>query len=70
MIPITHMSPKHGQIIMAGDPLQLSPISQSDHARHRGMVMSVLERYIDMYKTLKGIEPVRNHSENHQAFKY
>lgn len=58
MVPITCMKLKDGQVIMAGDPLQLPPISLSDHARNRGMVMSMLARYIDMYNTMEGIEAV------------
>lgn len=69
MIPITCMKIKNGQVIMAGDPLQLPPISLSDHARHRGMVMSMLERYIAMYRAMEGVEPVCDDSRIYQSFR-
>lgn len=58
MIPISCINLDRGQVIMAGDPLQLPPISLSNHARHYKLVKSMLERYIDTYRTLNGIEVV------------
>lgn len=58
MIPISCIDLDRGQVIMAGDPLQLPPISLSNHARHYKLVKSMLERYVDTYKTLNGIEVV------------
>lgn len=58
MIPISCINTNDGQIIMAGDPLQLPPISLSIHARHHRLITSMLERYIDTYKIIDGIEVV------------
>lgn len=58
MIPITSINPDGGQIILAGDPLQLPPISLSNHAKHYDLVKSMLQRYMDMYKVMDDINPV------------
>lgn len=67
LIPISFVNLKCGQVIMAGDPLQLPPITLSPHAKHFDLVKSMLERYLEMYKELDGIIPVcvllsKNHS--------
>lgn len=43
---------------MAGDPLQLPPITLSNHAKHYDLVRSMLERYVNIYKTMEGVVPV------------
>lgn len=58
MIPITSINPDGGQIILAGDPLQLPPISLSNHSKHYNLVASMLQRYLDMYQTMDGIKTV------------
>lgn len=58
LIPITSINPDGGQIILAGDPLQLPPISLSNHAKHYDLVNSMLQRYIETYKTMDNIHPV------------
>lgn len=58
MIPISCINLEGGQVIMAGDPLQLPPISLSNHARHYQLVRSMLERYIETYKSMDDIVPV------------
>ncbi|ELT94746.1 hypothetical protein CAPTEDRAFT_99205, partial [Capitella teleta] len=35
-----------GQVVLAGDPFQLGPVLQSNHAKHFGMCMSFLKRLI------------------------
>lgn len=47
------VEPQNGQIILAGDPLQLPPIVLSNHAKDRGLSYSMLERYIDRYGNIK-----------------
>lgn len=44
MIPITSMNIKHGQVIMAGDPIQLPPITLSS------MCLIKLTIYINAYR--------------------
>lgn len=58
VIPITCVNLSSGQVIMAGDPNQLPPISLSNHAKHYNLVGSMLERYVETYKTMEGVEPV------------
>ncbi|XP_031619254.1 probable RNA helicase armi [Contarinia nasturtii] len=57
LIPLSFLNLEHGQVIMAGDPLQLPPITLSDHAKHYDLVRSMLERYINTYKTMNGVIP-------------
>lgn len=58
MVPISLADPENCEIILAGDPLQLSPIVLSTHAKDRGLSYSMLERYIDRYGTIKTVEMV------------
>nr|XP_019952231.1 PREDICTED: putative helicase mov-10-B.2 isoform X1 [Paralichthys olivaceus] len=47
---------KEGQLVLAGDPMQLGPIIRSPLALHHGLGLSLLERlmkYNDLYKTSK-----------------
>ncbi|XP_055322339.1 probable RNA helicase armi [Sitodiplosis mosellana] len=57
LIPISFVNLERGQIIMAGDPLQLPPITLSNHAKHYDLVKSMLERYVNIYKTLEDVIP-------------
>lgn len=59
LIPISFINLEVGQIIMAGDPLQLSPITLSNHTKHYDLIKSMLERYVLMYKNVKGANEVR-----------
>lgn len=61
LVPISLIDPNEGQIILAGDPLQLSPIVLSNHAKDRGLSRSMLERYIDRYGNIKTDEMVSVH---------
>lgn len=58
LVPISMIDPNKGQIILAGDPLQLPPIVLSNHAKDRGLGNSMLERYIDRYGNMKTAEMV------------
>ncbi|CAG0899830.1 unnamed protein product [Darwinula stevensoni] len=44
LIPIGLVSPENGQIILAGDPLQLGPVLTSSYAKTYGLGLSLLER--------------------------
>lgn len=59
MIPITSMNIERGQVIMAGDPIQLPPITLSNHARHLNLDKSMLERYLEIYGRMDGVIPVK-----------
>lgn len=52
-VPISLVDPDKCEIILAGDPLQLSPIVLSNHAKDRGLTYSMLERYIELYGKIK-----------------
>lgn len=55
LIPISFVNLTNGQVIMAGDPLQLSPITLSNHAKHYDLVISMLERFVNIYKKMDGV---------------
>ena len=44
LIPIGLVSPENGQIILAGDPLQLGPVLTSSYAKTYDLGLSLLER--------------------------
>ena len=44
MIPIGLVAPAEGQVVLAGDPLQLGPVLRSSLAKAYGLEMSFLER--------------------------
>lgn len=54
MIPISFVNLEHGQVVMAGDPKQLPPITLSNHAKKFDLAKSMLERYLEMYENLDG----------------
>lgn len=58
MIPIAFVNLNHGQVIMAGDPLQLPPITLSSHAKFFGLDKSMLQRYLEAYEQMDGVIPV------------
>lgn len=56
MIPISLIDANAGgQIIMAGDPQQLAPIVLNNHAKDRGLPVSMLQRYMLQYEKLQNI---------------
>lgn len=68
LIPINFVNLKIGQVIMAGDPLQLPPITLSPHAKHFDLVKSMLERYLELYRNMDGIIPVCVPQKKKQLF--
>ncbi|XP_011567013.3 probable RNA helicase armi [Plutella xylostella] len=49
MIPMTFTDKDNGQIILAGDPMQLGPVVLSKYAEEFGMQLSYLERILDRF---------------------
>lgn len=43
---------KRGQTIMAGDPMQMSPLVINEYASTRGLTMSMLSRLIECYSNI------------------
>lgn len=58
MIPVAFVNLDRGQVIMSGDPLQLPPITLSNHAKHLSLDKSMLERFLEMYEKMDGVVPV------------
>ncbi|XP_043665275.1 RNA helicase Mov10l1-like isoform X1 [Vespula pensylvanica] len=46
MVPLSFIHANHGQVILAGDPLQLGPVVQSRFAKHFGLEESFLSRLL------------------------
>lgn len=43
---------KNGQTILAGDPMQMSPLVMNFHANQRGLNISMLSRLLDCYTNI------------------
>ena len=52
LIPVSLLAKGHGQLVLAGDPLQLGPVIVSPLASDNGLSISMLERLMgrDLYK--------------------
>ncbi|XP_035008504.2 putative helicase mov-10-B.1 isoform X2 [Hippoglossus stenolepis] len=64
------LNPQKGQLVLAGDPMQLGPIIQSRLALHHGLGLSLLERlmkYNDLYKTSKDPRFVTKLQRNYRS---
>lgn len=44
---------KAGQIIMAGDPMQMAPLCFNSEANKRGLPVSMIKRLYDCYQNVK-----------------
>lgn len=53
MIPLSRVAEKNGQIILAGDPMQLGPVVLSDLAKERGLDKSYLVRILEQPSYLR-----------------
>jgi len=49
MIPLNFIHSEHGQVILAGDPMQLGPVTQSKLAIHFGLSESFLSRLLQQF---------------------
>ncbi|XP_013197184.2 probable RNA helicase armi [Amyelois transitella] len=49
MIPLTFLDKDNGQVILAGDPMQLGPVIMSKYCQNYGMDESYLSRLLDTY---------------------
>lgn len=49
LIPLTFLNKFTGQVILAGDPMQLGPIVLSRHVITRGLQTSILTRFLDRF---------------------
>ncbi|XP_045779175.1 probable RNA helicase armi [Maniola jurtina] len=56
MIPLTFTDKEHGQIVLAGDPMQLGPVIMSKYCKEFGMDESFLARLLDRFPYLKDYE--------------
>lgn len=56
MIPLTFLSGAYGQVVLAGDPMQLGPVVLSRYAIDYGMATSFLVRILARYPYLKDSE--------------
>lgn len=53
MIPLTHVDMNDGQIIMAGDPMQLGPVVLSDYAKNFGLEETYMDRLIHRFPYIR-----------------
>lgn len=44
---------KAGQIVLAGDPMQMAPLCFNEASNQRGLAVSMINRLYDVYKTMK-----------------
>lgn len=56
MIPLTFIDKENGQIILAGDPMQLGPIVSSRYCKEYGMDISYLERLLNTFPYQKDFD--------------
>lgn len=60
MIPLTFMNATNGQVVLAGDPMQLGPIITSPYSRELGFKTSYLVRLMERFPYQKDIERFAN----------
>lgn len=60
MIPLTFMTATSGQVVLAGDPMQLGPILTSPYSRELGFKTSYLVRLMERFPYQKDIERFAN----------
>lgn len=63
MIPLNFIHSEHGQVILAGDPLQLGPVVQSKVATYYGFDESFLSRLLQQF-------PYQRDPEGFEEFSY
>ncbi|XP_032528460.2 probable RNA helicase armi [Danaus plexippus] len=56
MLPLTFTNKEHGQIILAGDPMQLGPVAMSKYCKEFGLDVSFLCRLLECFPYLKDYE--------------
>ncbi|XP_050346309.1 probable RNA helicase armi [Nymphalis io] len=64
MVPMNFIHKEHGQIILAGDPMQLGPIILSKYCKEYGMDESFLCRLLDRFPYLKDYHSFQNGFDN------
>lgn len=64
MLPMTFVNKEHGQIILAGDPMQLGPIVLSKYCKEYGMDESFLCRLLERFPYLKDYQSFVNGFDN------
>lgn len=64
MLPMTFVDKNHGQIILAGDPMQLGPIVMSSYCSEYGMNESFLCRLLERNPYLKDYDAFENGFDN------
>ncbi|XP_037303193.1 probable RNA helicase armi [Manduca sexta] len=64
MIPLTFTDKENGQIILAGDPMQLGPVIMSRYCKEFGMDESYLSRILDTFPYQKDFDAYNNGYNN------